>query len=147
MLVEGDDLAEPIADAARGLLDGHVVLSRRLAARGHYPAVDLLESISRVADDVCDANHIAARRSLVRLVAAYAESEELIRIGAYARGSNPECDVAIEMREEIDAFFRQLEHEAAEYPVTCRRLIELSIRADEVRTQQAAQRASAAAAT
>ena len=147
VLVEGDDLAEPIADAARGLLDGHVVLSRPLAARGHYPAVDLLESISRVADDVCDANHVAARRSLVRLVAAYAESEELIRIGAYARGSNPDCDVAIEMREEIDAFFRQLERERAEYPVTCRGLIELSIRADEVRAKQAAQRASAAAAT
>jgi len=132
VLVEGDDLAEPISDAARGVLDGHLVLSRKLASRGHYPAVDLLESISRVADDVCDEPHVAARRTLLRLGAAYAEAEELINIGAYARGSNPDCDVAIAMKQEIDAFLQQDSREQAAYPETCARLIELAVRAQAI---------------
>ncbi|MBT8485264.1 MAG: FliI/YscN family ATPase [Phycisphaerales bacterium] len=131
VLVEGDDLSEPISDAARGILDGHIALSRRLAARGRYPAVDLLESISRVADDVCDKNHIAARRHLLRLLAAYAEAEELINIGAYARGSNPDCDVAIEMKADLEEFLGQSSGEPASYPATCRRLIELALDAAE----------------
>jgi flagellum-specific ATP synthase len=126
VLVEGDDLAEPVSDAARGILDGHIVLSRRLAARGHYPAIDLLESVSRVADKVCDVHHADARRELLRLIAAYAESEELITIGAYARGSNPETDAAIELKDAIDGFLRQRADEGAEYPWTCRQLIELA---------------------
>src|SRR5690606_18938740 len=86
VLVEGDDLTEPVSDAARGILDGHIALSRRLATRGHYPAIDLLQSISRVADHVCDVNHIDARRRIQRLIAAYTDAEELITIGAYASG-------------------------------------------------------------
>jgi flagellum-specific ATP synthase len=131
VLVEGDDLTEPISDATRGILDGHVALSRKIAGRGLYPAVDLLDSVSRVADDVTDPNHQAARRRLLRLVAAYAEAEELINIGAYARGSDADCDVAIELKPEIDAFLQQATNERADYPETCRRLIELSVKADE----------------
>lgn len=131
VLVEGDDLTEPISDAARGVLDGHLVLSRKIAVRGFYPAIDLLDSVSRVADDVCDANHIRARGDIVKLIAAYAESEELIAIGAYAKGSNPMCDVAIDMKPELDDFFRQTVAEKAEYPVLCRRLIELAGAATE----------------
>jgi len=140
VLVEGDDLTEPISDAARGILDGHVTLSRKLASRGHYPAIDPLESISRVADDVCDENHIAARRKLLKLIAAYAEAEELINIGAYAHGSNPDCDVAIELKPALDEFLKQPIDEKSGYPETCRRLIELSLSADEHYARLAAQR-------
>ncbi|MCP3903361.1 MAG: FliI/YscN family ATPase [Planctomycetes bacterium] len=132
VLVEGDDLTEPVSDAARGILDGHVVLSRRLAGRGHYPAVDLLESISRVADDVCDEHHCAGRRALLRLISAYSEAEELINIGAYARGSNRDCDAAIELKPKIDDFLRQNRGEAAPYPETCRRIVEMSIEAGQI---------------
>ncbi len=130
VLVEGDDLTEPISDAARGVLDGHVILSRKLASRGHYPAIDLIESISRVADDVCDGHHIAARRLLLRLLAAHGEAEELINIGAYAAGSNPDCDAAIAMKSEMDAFLRQGSDEQMVYPETCRHLIELAAQAE-----------------
>ena len=126
VLVEGDDMNEPIADAARGVLDGHIVLSRRLAAKNHYPAINVLESISRVADDVCDDHHITARRQIIRLLAAYAEAEELINIGAYARGSNMMCDVAIAMKPAIDRFLQQSKQEQAAYPQTCRTLLELA---------------------
>jgi flagellum-specific ATP synthase len=126
VLVEGDDLTEPISDAARSVLDGHLALSRRLAARGHYPAVDLMDSISRVADAVCDEAHRAARRTVLKLVSAYAEVEELINIGAYAHGSNADCDVAIALKSNIDAFLRQEIEEKAEYPHTCRGLLELA---------------------
>jgi flagellum-specific ATP synthase len=142
VLVEGDDLAEPISDAARGILDGHIALARRLASRGHYPAVDLLESISRVADDVCDEHHVAARRDLQRLVAAHAEAEELISIGAYARGSNLDTDVAIEMKRDIDEFLRQGD-ERCDYPGICRRLIELSGQAEHIAQQFREQRGAA----
>lgn len=126
VLVEGDDLTEPISDAARSTLDGHIILSRKIAARGHYPAIHLLDSISRVADDVCDEQHIAARKELIKLIAAYEDAEELINIGAYAKGSNPVCDVAIELKSAIDGFLQQPTVEKAEYPNTCRRLIELA---------------------
>ena len=127
VLVEGDDLSEPVSDAVRGILDGHVALSRRLAGRGHYPAVDLLDSVSRVADQVSDPNHVIARREVLRLLAAHAESEELINIGAYAAGSNPDCDIAIAMKPVIDDFLQQASGERSDYPVTCRRLQELAI--------------------
>lgn len=126
VLVESDDLNEPISDAARGVLDGHIVLSRKLTSRGHFPAIDVLSSISRLANDVCDQHHQQARQDLVRLLAAYAESEELINIGAYARGSNPETDAAIAMKQEFDQFLRQSRDDCAEFPHTCRRMIELS---------------------
>lgn len=107
ILVEGDDMTEPIADAARGILDGHLILSRKLAQRAHYPAVDVLDSISRVADDICDREHIAARQAIMRMMAVYKEVEDLVQIGAYAKGSNPEADVAIEYYPAIIALLRQ----------------------------------------
>lgn len=107
VLVEGDDMTEPVADAARGILDGHVWLSRKLAQRGHYPAIDVLDSISRVADDVTDKGHQSARRQIQRLVSMYRDVEELVRIGAYASGSSPETDVAIELMGKIDGLLRQ----------------------------------------
>lgn len=127
VLVEGDDMTEPVSDAVRGILDGHVALSRRLAARGHYPAIDVLDSVSRVADYVCDEHHRDARRRIQRLLAAYAEAEELINIGAYVAGSNPDCDTAIAMKPAIDEFLQQRPDQHTEYPVTCRRLIDLSL--------------------
>jgi flagellum-specific ATP synthase len=132
VLVEGDDLTEPISDAVRGILDGHAALSRKLASRGHYPAIDVLESISRVADLVTDANHRKARVHIQRLTAAYREAEELINIGAYVVGSNIDCDVAITLKPAIDSFLKQDPQEKAEYPQTCRRLIELSLEAEQL---------------
>jgi FliI/YscN family ATPase len=142
VLVEGDDLAEPISDAARGILDGHVALSRRLAGRGHYPPIDLLDSVSRVADDVCDANHIAARRTVRRLLAAYADAEELIAIGAYAHGADAATDAAIAMKEKLEAFLRQ-DAQATPYPETCRRLVELGLEARALLDRKNGPRAAA----
>lgn len=130
ILVEGDDMTEPIADAARGVLDGHVILSRALAQRGHFPAVDVLDSVSRVAPDVCDAEHLRARGVLVRLLAAHAEVEELIQIGAYARGSNPHADVAIELKDRIDALLRQAAGEGASFEEARAQLIALASEAE-----------------
>jgi FliI/YscN family ATPase len=107
ILVEGDDMTEPIADAARGILDGHIILSRKLAQRAHYPAIDVLDSVSRVADDVCDATHTASRQQVMRLLAAYRDVEDLVQIGAYAPGSNHEADVAIEYRPRLLELLRQ----------------------------------------
>lgn len=107
VLVEGDDMTEPIADAARGILDGHIILARSLAQRAHYPAVDVLDSVSRVADDVTDQAHVAARRQLVRMLATYRQVEDLVQIGAYAKGSNPEADVAISYNPQIVNLLQQ----------------------------------------
>ena len=107
ILVDGDDLNEPVADAVRSILDGHLILSRRLANLGHYPAIDITQSISRLMNDVVDDRHLEAVRQLVRLLAAYDEVEDLVNIGAYAPGSNPEVDLAIAMRQEILTFLRQ----------------------------------------
>ncbi|MDX2146076.1 MAG: FliI/YscN family ATPase [Planctomycetota bacterium] len=113
ILVEGDDMTEPIADAARGILDGHLVLSRRLAQENHYPAIDVMDSISRLAEDVSDRAQTNARRQLLRLMALHAEVEDIIRIGAYARGVDPETDIAVDMHPAIVALLRQSrdEHE------------------------------------
>ena len=102
ILVEGDDATEPISDAARGILDGHLMLSRKLAQKGHYPAIDVLDSVSRVGDDVTDSRHRAGRVQLARVLAAYREVEDLVQIGAYASGSDPESDVAIEFHKPIN---------------------------------------------
>lgn len=107
VLVEGDDMMDPIADAVRSILDGHIVLSRDLAASNHYPAVDALESVSRLVQSVTDENHRNAAARLRDAMAAYRRAEDLINLGAYAKGSNAEVDRAIEHRDDIQQFLRQ----------------------------------------
>jgi len=107
VLVEADDPNEPISDAVRGLLDGHTWLSRSLAARNHYPAIDVLNSLSRVMNDVTPTEHRQAAGAVRELLAAYRDHEDLISIGAYRRGSNAAVDVAIERLDLIHAFLRQ----------------------------------------
>jgi len=107
VLVEGDDLNDPIADAIRSIADGHIVLSRELANQNHYPAIDVLGSISRVMPDIVGPDQMAARNKLVSLMATYKRSEDLINIGAYATGSNPQIDYAIKKIPEINSFLRQ----------------------------------------
>jgi flagellum-specific ATP synthase len=127
ILVEGDDMTEPIADAARGILDGHIILSRRLAQKGHYPAIDVLDSVSRVANEVSDKQHIAARQQLQKLIAAYAEVEDLINIGAYAKGSNPTVDAAIQLKPKIDAILQQTSHDGDNFEAAKKRLLQLAV--------------------
>ncbi len=107
VLVEGDDLNEPIADAARSILDGHVVLTRELADRNHYPAIDVLKSISRVMEDIASLQHKHNSGSLKELLATYRKAEDLINIGAYVQGSNPAIDRSIEKIERITSYLRQ----------------------------------------
>jgi flagellum-specific ATP synthase len=107
ILVEGDDFDEPVADAARAILDGHVVLSRFLAAKNHYPAVDILNSISRVMIDIVDDEHKGKAGHISNILATYRKAEDLINIGAYVKGSNPEVDFAIEMIGKVNAFLMQ----------------------------------------
>lgn len=107
ILVSGDDMNEPVADETRSILDGHVVLSRDLASRGHYPAVAVSESISRVMSSIVDPEHLEAARKLREVVAAYEKERDLILIGAYEAGSDPRVDYAIEKIEEVNAFLRQ----------------------------------------
>lgn len=107
VLVEGDDFNEPISDAVRGILDGHIILSRKLAAMGHYPAIDVLQSISRVMNDIINAEHYKAAKYLIELMATYAGAEDLISVGAYHKGSNSKIDNAIAMHDIINEFLRQ----------------------------------------
>ncbi len=107
VLVEGDDPNEPIADAVRGLLDGHIWLSRRMASKNHYPAVDVLESLSRLMPEVTTKEHRQAAAMMRELMAAYRDHEDLISIGAYRKGGNPAVDLAVEMQQELNAFLRQ----------------------------------------
>jgi FliI/YscN family ATPase len=107
VLVEGDDLNEPIADAVRGILDGHIVLSRHLGAAGHYPAIDVLSSISRVASAVASRDQLTAAQKVREALAVYRHSEDLIQLGAYVSGSNPKLDSSIRSREKILQFLRQ----------------------------------------
>ncbi len=107
ILVEGDDFNEPVSDTARGILDGHIVLSRRLAARGHFPSIDVLHSLSRVMPSVVNADHLAAAQTLRDYLATYAESEDLVSIGAYQKGANPRLDRVLERMDAINAFLCQ----------------------------------------
>jgi FliI/YscN family ATPase len=107
VLVEGDDFNEPVCDAVRAILDGHIVLSRRLAAAGHYPAIDVMQSVSRLARQLSAPDHMAAARKLREALAIYAESKDLIELGAYAPGTNPALDAAVRAQPEITAFLKQ----------------------------------------
>lgn len=107
VLVDGDDMTEPVTDAARGILDGHIVLSRDLANKNQYPAIDVLASVSRVMNDVIDDQHKENAREIKRLMAVYKDAEDLINIGAYVKGSNPKIDYAIEKMDGIISFIEQ----------------------------------------
>lgn len=107
VLVDGDDFNEPIADAVRGILDGHIILSRELAAKNHYPAIDVLGSISRLMSEIADEEHKKAAASARDLLAVYKDSEDLINIGAYVKGSNEKVDLSIKYNEAINKFLTQ----------------------------------------
>jgi flagellum-specific ATP synthase len=126
VLVEGDDLDEPIADAVRGHLDGHIVLSRSLAQRAHFPAVDVLASLSRLADKVCGPTVRQACARLRRLLAVYRDAEDLISVGAYVEGSNPEIDEAVEKMPAVRRFLIQAVEERFSLADTMKALGELA---------------------
>ena len=107
VLVEADDPNEPIADTVRGLIDGHIWLSRKIASRAHYPAIDVLESLSRLMSEVASPQHRQAAQTIRELMAVYRDHEDLISIGAYRKGTNPKVDVSIEMMDAINSFLKQ----------------------------------------
>jgi flagellum-specific ATP synthase len=111
VLVEGDDMNEPVADAVRGILDGHIVLSRALAHFNHYPAIDILESVSRLTRDVCSPDEVALSGQAREQLALYRKNEDLVSIGAYQKGSNPALDRAVALNEPLKNFLRQGVHE------------------------------------
>ncbi len=125
VLVEGDDMNEPIADAARSILDGHVWLSRRLATEGHYPAIDVLESVSRLMTEVASEEQQKAGLRVRQAMATYREAEDLINVGAYVQGANPEIDLAVKVRPAVKGFLRQARNEGATFEETRQRLIDL----------------------
>jgi FliI/YscN family ATPase len=129
VLVEGDDFNEPVADATRSILDGHIVLSRRLASAKHFPAIDVLESVSRVRDQVISRDQLAAANDFLRHEAAYHSHEDLIAVGAYRAGTDPVVDAAIAMRAETQGFLRQTAEDHSSLEETRRRLAELAARA------------------
>ncbi|MBN2314914.1 MAG: FliI/YscN family ATPase [Sedimentisphaerales bacterium] len=126
VLVENDDLADPVADSARSLLDGHIVLSRKLAERGHYPAVDILQSISRLMPAVTSREHKLAAQRLKEIYAIYRDAEDLINIGAFSPGSNPRIDGAMALIDEIRDFLIQPVREKTDFAETVRRLMAIS---------------------
>ncbi|NLY42458.1 MAG: flagellar protein export ATPase FliI [Clostridiaceae bacterium] len=107
VLVEGDDLNEPVSDTARGILDGHIVLSRKLANRNHYPAIDVLASVSRAMNDIVSKQHRVRAAEIKKVMAVYKDAEDLINIGAYVKGSNPNIDYAIDNIDGINSFLQQ----------------------------------------
>jgi flagellum-specific ATP synthase len=123
VLVDGDDMNEPIADAVRGILDGHIVLDRSIANRGHYPAIDVLASVSRVMKEIVPREQLLAAENLKRLLSVYKDSEDLINIGAYQKGSNPEIDLSLEYIQSIWDFTRQRVDEKVSYSEAQERLI------------------------
>jgi FliI/YscN family ATPase len=128
VLVEGDDFNEPVADSARSILDGHIVLTRRLAAAKHFPAIDVLESVSRVRDEVIDPEHLQAANIVLRAESAYRAQEDLISVGAYKAGADRQVDAAVALRGEVLGFLRQQAGEDAGYERARAQLVELAQR-------------------
>jgi len=125
VLVDGDDLTEPVTDTARGILDGHIVLSRKIANKNHYPAVDVLASVSRVMADVVTKEHKAASNEFKKIMAVYSDAEDLINIGAYVSGSNPDIDNSISKIKAINAFLTQGVDEKFPFEETEKELLEI----------------------
>jgi FliI/YscN family ATPase len=126
VLVEGDDFNEPITDAVRGILDGHIILSRDLGAAGHYPAIDVLQSVSRLAAKVASEDHLESARRVRAALAELRAVQDLVRLGAYAAGSDPKVDAALRVRDPLSAFLRQRAEECSPAEDTLRRLAELA---------------------
>jgi flagellum-specific ATP synthase len=126
VLVENDDLTDPVADSARSLLDGHIVLSRRLADRGHYPALDILGSVSRLMSVVASEEHKAAAQKLKEIYATYIDAEDLINIGAFSPGSNRRIDGAIALIDRINSFLVQPIRQKTDFEETVRRLKDIT---------------------
>jgi flagellum-specific ATP synthase len=126
VLVEGDDMNEPVADTVRGVLDGHIVLSRRIASRNFYPSVSVLESVSRVMPAVVSPEHLAATGRVRDLLATYAESEDLINIGAYKAGASPRVDWALRHLDSVRAFLAQKVEESSPFEETVRQVVALA---------------------
>lgn len=125
VLVEGDDMNEPVADTVRGIVDGHIVLSRSLAARGHYPAIDVLQSVSRVMSDIIPREGLDIAVQIREILAAYKDAEDLITIGAYKSGQNPRVDRAVQKIELVNQFLRQSPDDATPLLETWRRMAEV----------------------
>jgi FliI/YscN family ATPase len=134
VLLEGDDVDAPLSDAARAVLDGHVMLSRDLAVAGHYPAVDVVQSISRLRDDALDPAMLEATREIVSLLAARREMADLIAVGAYKAGADPRVDRALALESSIRAFLRQDRAERSSWTDTRDRLIALAAAGPERKT-------------
>jgi FliI/YscN family ATPase len=132
VLVDGDDFNEPVADAARSILDGHLVLTRRLAGAGHFPAIDVLESKSRVRDLVVSRTHREAADTLLRMEAAYREKEDLVMVGAYQKGSDPLVDAALQLRGDALGFLRQPPDAPTSFPETRGALVQLGGRIEQL---------------
>jgi len=128
VLVDGDDFNEPVADATRSILDGHIVLTRKLASAGHYPSIDVLDSKSRVRDQVISPEQRANAEAIMRLEATYREKEDLILVGAYQKGTNPMVDAAVEHRDAVLALLRQQAGETTTMDQTRAAMSELASR-------------------
>lgn len=126
VLVENDDLTDPVADSARSLLDGHIVLSRKLADRGHYPAVDILRSISRLMSAVITDEHRVAAQKLREIYATYADAEDLINIGAFSPGSNRRIDGAVSLIDKINEFLIQPVRQRTPFEETVKQLLAIT---------------------
>ncbi len=133
VLAEGDDLNDPVVDTAKSILDGHIVLSRKLAGAGHFPAVDVLASVSRVMTEVVSPDHLALAVEARQLLSAYRESADLIEVGVYAAGTNPKIDRAIRSKPALDAFLRQDPQERMALEESLRRLAAIVGPAGEAR--------------
>lgn len=125
VLMEGDDINDPVVDTVRGIIDGHIFLSRKIAAQNRYPAIDILGSVSRLFTEICDPEHMRAAGKMRELMAVYQDARDLIDVGAYEHGSNPKIDMAIRMMPEIDNFLRQRIDDQVSMESTLERLKEM----------------------
>jgi type III secretion protein N (ATPase) len=126
VLIEQDSMNDPVADEVRSLLDGHIVLSRKLAERGHYPAVDVLASLSRILTNVAEPRHIQAGTALRRLLSAYQQIELMLKLGEYQAGNDALTDMAVSSRQAVDSFLRQDLREPCAIDTTIDQLMELT---------------------
>ena len=123
--MDGDDYNEPIADAVRGILDGHIIMERAIAERGRYPAINVLKSVSRTMPRAADPDYLPILNQARQVMATYADMEELIRLGAYRAGTSPEVDEAIRLHKPLEAFLAQSKEEATSLAEGYRRLAEI----------------------